>query len=148
VVRDVSMPARYGGEISSLSVKRATLLFPVLLLRAFLRRIVLQHFVRDFTPVALLLIAGGSMLGVGLVYGTSVWRHSASLHQATPTGTIIIVSMLVLAGFHLLVQAFVMDVASVPTRSPWPRAENRSRTKGSLRGRAQKSAVGGDVGVR
>jgi dolichol-phosphate mannosyltransferase len=119
VVRDVSMPARYEGAPSSLSLPYASLLFPLLLLGACLRRIALQHFVRDFTPVALFLIAGGAMLGGGLAYGTSVWRHSASLHQATPTGTILVVSMLVLAGFHLLVQAFVLDVGSVPARSPW-----------------------------
>jgi glycosyltransferase involved in cell wall biosynthesis len=119
VVRDVSMPARYGDERSSLSLRRVSLAFPFLLLRAYARRIALQHFLRDFTPVALFLITGGAMLGTGLVYGTSVWRHSASLHQATPTGTIVIVSMLVLAGFHLLVQAFVMDFGSVPNRSPW-----------------------------
>lgn len=119
VVRDVSIPARYGREKSALSLPWVSLLFPFLLLRACLRRIALQHFVRDFTPVALFLVTGTAMLGGGLAYGTSVWRHSASLHQATPTGTIIIISMLVLAGFHLLVQAFVLDVGSVPSRSPW-----------------------------
>jgi hypothetical protein len=148
VVRDVSMPARYGDEKSSLSLRRASMLFPVQLLRAFVRRIALQHFLRDFTPVALLLIAGGAMLGTGLAYGTTVWRHSASLHQATPTGTIIIVSMLVLAGFHLLVQAFVMDVGSVPTRSPWPAADvRRSRLLQPRRGRRHEAAVSGDIRV-
>lgn len=119
VVRDVSMPARYGDERSTLSVRRATLAFPFLLIRAFGRRILLQHFLRDFTPVALLLLAGTAMLGAGLSYGTAVWRASASVHQATPTGTIVVVAMLVLAGFQMLLQAFVLDVGTVPTRSPW-----------------------------
>jgi glycosyltransferase involved in cell wall biosynthesis len=119
VVRDVSMPARYNGERSSLSIGRAVTAFPFLLLQAYVRRMALQHFLRDFTPVALFLIAGVAMLGSGLVYGTRTWLHSASLHQETPTGTIVVVAMLVLAGFHLLVQALVMDIASVPSRSPW-----------------------------
>jgi len=124
VVRDVPMPARYNGEKSSLSLRRAAMIFPFLLVRAYLRRMALQHVVRDFTPVALFLIAGASMLGAGLVYGTRTWLHSASLHQQTPTGTIVVVAMLVLAGFHLLVQALVMDIGSVPTRSPWAALES------------------------
>jgi dolichol-phosphate mannosyltransferase len=119
VVRDVSMPARYNGESSSLSLARAVFVFPPLLLRACLRRIALQHFVRDFTPVALCLVTGITLTGSGLVYGTSIWRYSASLHQPTPTGTIVLIAMTVLAGFQLLLQAFVLDVGSVPTRSPW-----------------------------
>jgi glycosyltransferase involved in cell wall biosynthesis len=148
VGRDVSMPARYGDEKSSLSLRRASAMFPVYLLRAFVRRIALQHFIRDFTAVALLLLSGGTMLGTGLIYGTSVWRHSASVHQATPTGTIILVLMLVLAGFHLLVQAFVMDVGSVPTRSPWPSAEAGRSRPVPRRGRRYEAAVGGDVRLR
>lgn len=124
VARDVPMPARYNGEKSSLSLRRAAMIFPFLLVRAYLRRMALQHVVRDFTPVALFLIAGASMLGAGLVYGTRTWLHSASLHQQTPTGTIVVVAMLVLAGFHLLVQALVMDIGSVPTRSPWAALES------------------------
>jgi dolichol-phosphate mannosyltransferase len=119
VVRDVSMPARYNGETSSLSLTLAVFVFPLLLFRACLRRVAIQHFVRDFTPVALCLLTGSALAGFGLVFGTSVWKHSASLHQPTPTGTIVLVAMTVLAGFQLLLQAFVLDVGSVPTRSPW-----------------------------
>lgn len=130
VVRDVPMPARYNGERSSLSIGRAVAAFPFLLLRAYARRVALQHFVRDFTPVALFLIAGAAMLGTGLVYGTRTWLHSASLHQETPTGTIVVVAMLVLAGFHLLVQALVMDIGSVPSRSPWASQESSEAIDG------------------
>ncbi len=134
VARDVSMPARYNGEKSSLSIRRAALVFPFLLVRAYVRRMALQHFVREFTPVALFLIAGASMLGAGLACGTRTWLHSASLHQATPTGTIVVVAMLVLAGFHLLVQALVMDIGSVPARSPWAPLEESAAATGRERG--------------
>ena len=120
VVRDVSIPARYGTERSSLSMSRTLVEFPVLLLRAAFRRIVLQHFFRDFTAVALFLVTGGLMTGLGISWGFWTWTRSAQLHQATPTGTIAVILLPVLVGFQLLLQALVMDIASVPVRSPWP----------------------------
>jgi glycosyltransferase involved in cell wall biosynthesis len=120
VVRDVSMPARYRNERSSLSMRRTLVEFPALLIRAFIRRVTFQHFVRDFTPVALFLLAGATTLGVSLIYGYSTWNASAELRQATPPGTIALIGLGVLAGFQLLVQAAVLDIASVPSRSPWP----------------------------
>jgi hypothetical protein len=125
VVRDVSMRARYGGQKSSLSLTKTLFVFPFLLAGASIRRIALQHFLRDFTPVALFLLAGGSMGAIGFSYGVSTWLHSASLHQPTPPGTIAVVGLIVLAGFHLLLQALVMDIGSVPTRSPWASASER-----------------------
>lgn len=119
VVRDVPMPARYGGERSSLSLRWTLGMFPFLLLRAFGRRIALQHFLRDFTPVALFLLTGTALCGFGLVFGLANWTGRAGTGQPTPTGTIIIAVLPLLAGFQLLLQAFVMDVGNVPTRSPW-----------------------------
>jgi glycosyltransferase involved in cell wall biosynthesis len=119
VVRDVAIPARYGGEPSALSLPRTILMFPPLLVRAFLRRLALQHFLRDFTPVALLLLTGGLISLVGLWYGAAAWLHHSALHQPTPAGTIAVAALPTLAGFHLLLQAFVLDIGSVPTQSPW-----------------------------
>jgi glycosyltransferase involved in cell wall biosynthesis len=125
VVRDVPMRARYGGEKSSLSLPKTLFVFPFLLAGASVRRVALQHFLRDFTPVALFLLAGGLLSVTGFTYGLSTWLHSASLRQPTPPGTIAVVGLIVLAGFHLLLQALVMDIGSVPTRSPWASAPGR-----------------------
>ena len=119
VVRDVAIPARYAGEQSALSLRRTIVVFPFRLARACVRRIALQHFIRDFTPVALLLLAGAASAGGGLWYGLSIQLRNASLHQATPPGTLVIVALPLVVGFQLLLQAFVMDIGSVPTRSPW-----------------------------
>jgi glycosyltransferase involved in cell wall biosynthesis len=119
VVRDVSIPARYGSEKSSLSPRRVSLAFPFLLMHACLRRIALQHFIRDFTPVALFLMTGGLMSGLGLLWSFTTWWHNSSLHQPTPPGTIALLGLPVLVGFNLLLQALVLDIGSVPTRSPW-----------------------------
>jgi dolichol-phosphate mannosyltransferase len=127
VVRDVSMPARYLGERSSLSPHRASLMFPFLLMRAFIRRVARQHFLRDFTPVALFLMTGAIMSGAGLGGSWMVWWRNSRLHRPTPTGTIALFGVLVLLGSNLLLQALVLDIGSVPNRSPWAAGEEIGR---------------------
>lgn len=119
VVREVSMPARYGAERSSLSVRAAATGFPVLLLRACLRRVALRHFLRDFTPVALFFVVGAALVTLGAAYGLRGWLHHGALGEPTPAGTIAVAGLPVIAGFQLLLQALVLDIGSVPARSPW-----------------------------
>jgi dolichol-phosphate mannosyltransferase len=122
VVREVPMPARYGAERSSLSVRAAATGFPLLLLRACLRRVALRHFLRDFTPVALFSVVGAALVTLGAAYGLRGWLHHSALGEPTPAGTIAVAGLPVIAGFQLLLQALVLDIGSVPTRSPWAAA--------------------------
>ena len=127
VARDVAIPARYNGEPSSLSIGRVLLTFPHLLARAWLRRLVIVHFIRGLTPVALFMLAGLLLAGFGLAFGGYHWMRNAQLARATPTGTIVLAVLPLLAGFQLLLQAMVIDIASVPARSPWRRARRGPR---------------------
>jgi glycosyltransferase involved in cell wall biosynthesis len=122
VVREVPMPARYGAERSSLSVRAAATGFPFLLLRACLRRVALRHFLRDFTPVALFSVVGAVLVTLGAAYGLRGWLYHSALGEATPAGTIAVAGLPVIAGFQLLLQALVLDIGSVPARSPWASA--------------------------
>jgi len=127
VIRDVSIPSRYGSEESSLSPTRILLRFPGLLVAAGLRRIVIRYFLRDFTPVALFLMIGLLMMGFGVVFGAREWMLRYGSGVPTPTGTILIAVLPLLAGFELLLQAVVMDIANVPQHSAWPEsAEERA----------------------
>jgi hypothetical protein len=119
VVREVPMPARYGAERSSLSVRAAAAGFPLLLFRACARRVALKHFLRDFTPVSLFLVLGTALLALGSAYGVHAWLHHSALREPTPPGTIALAGLPMIAGFQLLLQALVLDIGSVPTRSPW-----------------------------
>lgn len=119
VTRDVAIPARYRDEPSSLSVAGTLAVFPFLLLRSSARRIALKYFVRDFTPVALFLCAGTVLAGFGLVFGLENWIRRLGTGLPTPTGTLVLALLPLLAGFQLLLQAIVMDIGNVPVRSPW-----------------------------
>jgi dolichol-phosphate mannosyltransferase len=119
VVKDVSIPSKYADEESSLSPARILARFPPLLIRAAVRRILIRYFVRDFTPVALFLLAGGLLTTFGVTFGGYQWFQRYGSGVPTPTGTILVAVMPLLAGFELLVQAIVMDIGSVPQKSPW-----------------------------
>lgn len=116
VVIDVYIPARYAGEVSSLRPARAAAGFPAPLLRAFIRRIRLEYFVRDFTAVSLYIAAGLLLLVFGTIWG--IWHWVASIQSGIPatTGTVMIAVLPVILGVQLLLQAATLDIQGVPTR--------------------------------
>jgi len=129
VVRDIRMPARYGGEKSSLSVARVSVEFPFRLAACFCRRLVLRNFLYDFTLESLYLLAGIPLLMAGMLWGGYNWVRYAMLGVGAPTGTVVIPTMLILLGFQLLLAAAGLDVQSVPKEplagKPLPVAEGK-----------------------
>jgi len=114
VVRDVYMPARYNDKVSHLSERKALLEFPPLLLRGYLRRILLQYFVRDFSAASLFFLAGVTLCGFGFTWGGYYWHYHSTRGLATPTGTVMIAVLPLVLGLQLLLQALVMDIQNVP----------------------------------
>jgi len=115
VVRDVYIPARYGDEISSLSLFKTLRQFPVALAKGFCRRVWIQYFVRDFSIASLYAIAGLGLLVSGAVFGAAHWHSSAQYGVATPTGTVMLAALPVLLGIQLLLQAVSLDIQNQPT---------------------------------
>ncbi len=115
VVKDVPMPARYGAEVSSLSIRRVLMEFPPRLLAAFVRRILLRHFVYDFNMVSLYLLIGLPMCLAGALFGGYEWWQYAHMGIRAPTGTVMIPTLLVILGFQLLLSAAGFDLQAVPS---------------------------------
>ncbi len=114
VVHEVPMPARYKGEVSSLSVSRSLFEFPYRLARGFLRRLWLEYFVLDFSLGSLFLVIG-SLLGLfGSAWGLYFWRKSILTGVPASTGTVMIAVLPVILGFQLLLQALAFDIQNVP----------------------------------
>jgi hypothetical protein len=116
VVEDVPMPARYGGEQSSLRIGSTVAEFPWQLLRYGLQRIRWCYFVADFSAVSLFLICGIPLVIFGLVFGLYHWIDGYLRNVLTPTGTIMLAVLPLILGFQLLLQALVLDVQNVPQR--------------------------------
>lgn len=118
VVEDVSIPARYGEEHSSLSVMRTLFEFPPRLAWGMMRRVFWRYFVYDFSAVSLFLITGLPLLCWGVWFGLKTWRASAGAEGTPATaGTVMLAAMPVIIGFQLLLQALVVDIQNVP-RTP------------------------------
>ena len=133
VVLDVYIPARYDDKISTLSERRAFFEFPPLLLSGFLRRALIQYFVRDFNAASLFVVAGICATAFGTLWGGYHWLVSVETGIVASTGTIMIAVLPVILGIQLLLQSIVMDIQNVPKdplhRAAWPKPARTSSTK-------------------
>jgi len=115
VVKDVPMPARYKGEVSSLLIHRILFEFPQKLFATFLRRLLLKNFIYDFSMASIYLLSGLPLLIFGLIFGIYKWIQYASIGIPAPTGTVMLPTLSVLLGIQLLLSAIEIDLRSIPT---------------------------------
>lgn len=127
VVKDVTIPARYGDERSSLSVTRTLLGFPPRLMWGFLRRIFWRYFVHDFTVVSIFLALGLPMLLFGAAFGIGLWSTYHDTNEYTPPGLVMLAAMPIILGVQLLLQAIVLDIQNVPRTPLSPPLERLAR---------------------
>ena len=114
VVKDVPMPARYGGEVSNLSVRRSLIEFPMKLLKTFLRRLILKNLIYDFSMASIYMLASLPLLLFGLIFGISKWAQYSALKLPAPTGTVMLPTLSVLLGIQFLIAAIEIDLRSTP----------------------------------
>jgi len=115
-VLDIPIPARYRGEVSSLSIRRVLFEFPYKLTRTFLRRIVLKYFLYDFSMMSVYLLIGIPLLLFGLIFGITKWIHYLELGVAAPTGTVILPTLSVILAIQILLSAIEIDVNAAPRK--------------------------------
>lgn len=113
-VRDVPMPARYGGEGSSMAIGRVLWTFPLKLARAAVWRFWFKHFYYDLSAVALFFLAGLPLCLLGVGLGAHYWIRSFATGIPTTAGQVMLSGLPLLVGIQLLLQAFVSDVHSAP----------------------------------
>jgi glycosyltransferase involved in cell wall biosynthesis len=128
VIADVPMPARYGNEVSRLSIARVLFEFPPKLAYCFLRRLLLKHLLFDFSMLSIYLLTAVLMLTVGGLYGGINFLWYAGANLPAPTGTVVIPAMLIIMGLQLLLAAINEDLRAVPTR-PVCRSRPRPRSR-------------------
>ncbi|MBE3143058.1 MAG: glycosyltransferase family 2 protein, partial [Planctomycetes bacterium] len=114
VIQDVEIPAKYQDEVSSLSEWKALFEFPPRLLAGFLRRLLVQYFVRDFGVFSMLLVSGLGFSAFGLLFGLYHWYLSSLTATIASTGTVMIAILPLIFGSQLLIQSMVVDMQNVP----------------------------------
>ncbi len=130
VVRDIYIPARYADEFSSLSEGKALIEFPPRLLRGFLVRLLVQYFLRDFSPVSLFLLTGSLFTLFGGIFGSYHWYLSAATGIETSAGTVMLAVLPIILGLQFLLQAINIDIQNVPTH---PLQRSIRATRGSYK---------------
>ncbi len=116
VVRDVSIPAKYGNEISSLNISKIVFQFPPKLLKGFIKRIFLKYYIYDFNMASIYMLLGLPMFLFGVTYGIVEWIDSI-IHGITKTaGTIMLSALPIIVSFQMLLQAINIDIHSIPRR--------------------------------
>jgi glycosyltransferase involved in cell wall biosynthesis len=116
VVKDVSMPARYGQETSSLKVRRALFHFPPKLLRGLAKRVFLKYFIYDFNMASLYLLLGLPTFLISSCVGMVEWLDSFITGTPRSAGTIMLVALPIIISFQMLLQAIQIDISSVPRK--------------------------------
>jgi len=113
-VADVAIPARYGDERSSMSIGRVLVSFPFHLFRGYCSRFYRKYVLRDFSPVALFMLAGIPLLLFGMCFGGYTWVQSWRLNRFASTGTVMLSVLPFIVGFQLVLQALVLEMRESP----------------------------------
>nr|WP_281369879.1 glycosyltransferase family 2 protein [Leifsonia psychrotolerans] len=111
---DVPIPAVYGTEVSSIRLGKVIPELLDLLFRGFWRRIWYRYVLWSFSPIALLLLLGMVLFGVGL--GIAIWVcfQLASSVVAT-AATVMLAALPLMLGSQLLISALQLDIQASPT---------------------------------
>jgi glycosyltransferase involved in cell wall biosynthesis len=113
-VADVAIAARYGDERSAMSIGRVLVSFPFHLFRGYWSRFYRKYVLRDFSPVALFMLAGIPLLLFGMCFGGYTWVQSWRLNRFASTGTVMLSVLPFIVGFQLVLQALVLEMRESP----------------------------------
>jgi dolichol-phosphate mannosyltransferase len=114
VIEDVPMSAKYGDETSHLRVTRVLLPFLLLHVRNAIKRIIYNHYLRDFSAASVELLAGSAALLFGLIFGAIRWWGSIQSEVPVTAGTVMLAGLPTLLGVQLLLSFLNYDIQSVP----------------------------------
>jgi glycosyltransferase involved in cell wall biosynthesis len=109
-VKDVSIPARYGNEKSSLKIRKVLFTFPRLLISRFLKRIYKKYILYDFSIIGFFYVIGLILMALGTMFGSYHWIKSVYTGNIATTGTVMIAVLPIILGFQLFLQAIVLEV--------------------------------------
>lgn len=114
VVKDISIPANYGDEKSSLRISKILYEFPPKILKGFMKRIFYKYFIYDFNMASIYTLLGIPMILFGLLFGIIHWLISVETMTEASTGTVMLSVLPLILGTQFLLQAISLDIANIP----------------------------------
>ncbi|PKP17356.1 MAG: glycosyl transferase family 2 [Bacteroidetes bacterium HGW-Bacteroidetes-23] len=113
-IKDIAMPAIYGDEKSNMKVWKMPFIFSSKLSITFLKRIIKSYFLYDFNMASIYIIFGLPLFLFGVIFGITEWIYYYTNNIFAPTGTIMLVTLSIILGFQLLLQALHFDIVNAP----------------------------------
>ena len=121
VVADVPMEARYGGERSSLLIRKVVIEFPFKHMRNTLKRFCYGYFLRDFNIASIELALGSLLLSFGVGFGVLKWAESSATGIPTTAGTAMLAALPIIIGIQMLIAFLDFDTRNQPKKPLHPR---------------------------
>ena len=115
-VEDVPHDAIYSDEESHLSVFKVLMTFPFLHCRNLVKRVIYNHFLRNFSIASIELIMGFCLFFFGVIYGIQGWMESASSSEPATAGTVMLAAMPIILGVQFILNFLAFDYSTIPTR--------------------------------
>ena len=115
VVKDFPMEAQYGDEISNLKISHAFFHFMGKHLKASVRRVVYQYFLRDFSLASVNLVVGIGLGVFGVTFGAMAWYQSISTGITASSGTVMVAVLPIILSVQLLIAFLSQDIGNEPT---------------------------------
>lgn len=113
-VRDVPLPPRYTGEVSSLRLRSVLVRFPLLAAHRFVRRIGVKYFLQDFNVASMEILLGLPLVAAGAAFGAYRWAEALRTGVANTAGTVMFAALPIILGVQLLLSALSYDVSHTP----------------------------------
>lgn len=113
---DIPVPAIYGEEVSGIRLHKVAPALMGLLFRGFWRRILIKHVMQSFSPVALLLFSGMALFGFGAAFGLGILIYRLTGGGSPSAGTVLLSVAPLLAGLHLIINSWILDIQESPDR--------------------------------
>ena len=114
VIRDVSLPARYGDEKSNLKIGKVIFEFPWKHLKNYLKRVGYRYYLREWSIGSIELVSGLALITTGFVFGLTSYLAAIAKAQATTAGQVTFASLTIILGFQLLLSFISYDIQSEP----------------------------------
>jgi dolichol-phosphate mannosyltransferase len=118
---DIPMMAIYGNEKSNLNSFNSLVTFPILHLRNFIKRIIYNYFLRNFSIASVNFALGILLIAFGGWYGFHNWLDAYIANTTTPAGVVMLAALPMILGSQALLSFLSFDIANEPSQ---PISEN------------------------
>ena len=115
VVTDIPVSVRYGDEKSNLKIIRVVLPFLKGHIKNFIKRVLYNYFLRDFSIASIEMVIGILLVGTGVIFGFVEWMASIASGEPATAGTVMLAALPLILGLQLLLSALNYDIQNVPT---------------------------------